>query len=98
DVDGDGYGDVIVGAELEDSTFTDEGAAYLYRGSNHGSALTPSWVYRGRQLNAFAGDAVAPAGDVNKDGYADVLVAVPGWDTPANVDAGKVVVFHGGPA
>ncbi len=97
DVDGDGFGDVIVGAELEDSTFVDEGAAYLYRGSKQGSALTPSWVYRGRQLNAYAGDAVAPAGDVNNDGYADVLVAVPAWDTPAHANAGKVVVFHGGP-
>jgi hypothetical protein len=97
DVDGDGYGDVIVGAEREDSTLIDEGAAYLYRGSSQGSALIPAWVYRGRQLEANAGMAVAPAGDVNNDGYADVLVAVPNWDTPAHVNAGKVVVFHGGP-
>jgi hypothetical protein len=97
DVDGDGYSDVIVGAELEDSTLTDEGAAYLYRGSSQGSALTASWIYHGRQLSAYAGAAVAPAGDVNNDGYADVLVAVPGWDTPAHADVGKVVVFHGGP-
>jgi hypothetical protein len=97
DVDGDGYGDVIVGAQLEDSTFDNEGAAYLYRGSAQGSALSPSWVYRGRQLDANAGTAVAPAGDVNNDGYADVLVAVPHWDTPTQANAGKVVVFHGGP-
>jgi hypothetical protein len=97
DVDGDGYGDVLVGVELEDSTFSDEGAAHLYRGSKQGSSLTPSWIYRGRQARAFAGTAVAPAGDVNKDGYADVLIGVPGWNTATHSDVGKVVVFHGGP-
>ena len=97
DVDGDGFSDVIVGAGTEDSTFVDEGAAYLYRGSVDGSALVPSWIYRGRQNTAFAGSAVAPAGDVNNDGYADVLVGVPGWDSQTQADAGRVVVFHGGP-
>ena len=97
DVDGDGFGDVLVGAPLQDSTVADEGAAYLFRGSHQGSALTPAWVVHGRQLGAQAGLAVAPAGDVNKDGYADVLVAVPYWDAPSATDAGKVLVFHGGP-
>src|SRR5690349_8103713 len=97
DVDGDGYGDVIVGADLEDSTFTNEGAAYLYRGSKNGSLLAPSWVVHGRQADAALGIAVAPAGDVNNDGYGDVLVGVSGWDTPTTSNAGKVMVFHGGP-
>ena len=96
DVDGDGYSDVIVGAPFEDSTLTNEGVAYLFRGSNHGSLPTPSWVFRGRQADAHAGYAVAPAGDVDKDGFADVLVAIPDWDSPGHANSGKVVVFHGG--
>src|SRR5688572_1132224 len=97
DVDGDGYGDVIVGAGSEDGAFTNEGGAYLYRGHPNGSLTTHSWLWRPGQLNAFGGGPVASAGDVNRDGYADVMVGVPSWDTPQQLNAGKVAVFHGGP-
>ena len=97
DVDGDGYGDVIVGAHLENGAFTDEGGAYLYRGHPDGTRTTHAWLWRPGQAGALGGDMVASAGDVNRDGYADVLVSVPLWDTPTQMNAGKVVVFHGGP-
>src|SRR5689334_1359891 len=96
DVDHDGYNDVIVGSPFEDSTLVDEGVVYLFRGSSHGTSLTPSWFYCGRQANALAGDAVCSAGDVNNDGYADVLVGVPYWSSPANTHVGKVLLFLGG--
>ncbi len=97
DVDGDGYGDVLVSAPLEQGTAFREGAAYLFRGSPEGSLPTHSWVWRSGQLDAFAGFAVAPAGDVNSDGYDDVIVAVQGWNTLTHENAGKIAVFHGGP-
>ena len=95
DVDGDGYNDIVIGSPFEDSTLVDEGVAYLYRGSKQGTSLTPSWFYCGRQAGALAGDAVCSAGDVNNDGYADVLVGVPYWNSPANTHVGKVVLFLG---
>jgi hypothetical protein len=97
DVDGDGYGDVLVGAPLEDGAFTNEGGAYLFRGSPNGTLTVHSWLWRPGQADAAGGERVAPAGDVNKDGYADVLVSVPSWNTPGQMNAGKVAVFHGGP-
>ncbi|MBK8495807.1 MAG: FG-GAP repeat protein [Chitinophagaceae bacterium] len=36
DINGDGYSDVIVGAQTYDNTETDEGAAYVYFGSDTG--------------------------------------------------------------
>jgi hypothetical protein len=97
DIDGDGYGDVLIGAPHEDGAFVDEGGAYLFRGSPNGTLTTHSWLWRPGQLDAAGGDRVAPAGDVNGDGYADVLVGVSSWNTPSQMNAGKVAVFHGGP-
>ncbi len=97
DVDGDGFGDVIAGATREDGLFVNEGGAYLFLGSAQGSSPTHAWLYRPGQVGAAAGFAVASAGDVNGDGFADVLVSVHQWDTPSDVNVGKVAVFHGGP-
>ena len=97
DVDGDGYGDVLVGTGLEDGALANEGGAYLFRGSPNGSLPVHSWLWRSGQLDAGGQLKVASAGDVNGDGYADVLVGVPSWDTPGQMNAGKVAVFHGGP-
>ncbi len=98
DVNGDGYGDVVVGAPREAGTLVNEGGAYLFLGSAQGSSPTHAWVYRSGQAESATGNAVASAGDVNGDGFADVLVGVQEWDTVANQTAGKVAVFHGGPA
>jgi len=95
DVNGDGYSDVIVGAPLYDNGQADEGRAYLFLGSANGPAASPAWTWEPNQANAHAGAVVAPAGDVNRDGYADLLVCAPLWDQPGHVDAGAVFVFYG---
>src|SRR5688572_31195204 len=43
------------------------------------------------------GFAAASAGDVNGDGYDDVIVGAPTYDEGL-VDAGKVWVYHGSPS
>jgi hypothetical protein len=69
DVNGDGYADVVVGAEL-----TGAGAAYVYLGSASGLRTSAATTFAARSGDAYFGQSVAGAGDVNGDGYADVVV------------------------
>jgi hypothetical protein len=80
DVNGDGYADVIVGAPLYDSGQEDEGAAWVYHGSDTGLNTIPANMDEGNQSYAMFGRSVATAGDVNGDGYADIVVGAPGWN------------------
>src|SRR5581483_4785289 len=70
DVNGDGYADLIVGAE-------NAGGAYLYMGDASGLSITPAVALNGPAYAADFGTSVAGAGDVNGDGYADVLIGAP---------------------
>jgi len=62
DVNGDGYGDVIVGAHLYDNGQVNEGAAFLYLGSSTGLATTSSVQLESNQAGANLGWSVAGAG------------------------------------
>ncbi len=95
DVNGDGYADVIIGARLFDNGQTDEGRAFVYLGSASGLGLTPAWTAEIDQPGAMFGSSVASAGDVNHDGFSDVIVGAPGFDTTVNVDEGRAFVYLG---
>jgi len=94
DVNGDGYADVIVGAYEYDNGQTDEGRAYVFYGSTSGLSMTPDWIFEGNQEQAYFGYAVGTAGDVNGDGFSDIIVAANGYDN-GEVDEGRVYAFHG---
>jgi len=94
DVNGDGYSDVLVGAYWYDGTYTNEGRAELFLGSANGLNSTPAWSVVGGQANAYLGDTVASAGDVNGDGYADVVVGAYGYDN-GQTNEGRAYVYYG---
>src|SRR6185503_15486583 len=73
-VNGDGFSDVIVGAKFYNAGTVDEGIAQLYIGSAAGLAPGSSWVTEGNQFQSLYGWCVAGAGDVNGDGFGEVLV------------------------
>jgi hypothetical protein len=94
DVNNDGYADVIVGAPGFDNGQEREGRAYVYHGSASGLSQTADWTVESDQVDAGLGNSVSAAGDVNNDGYADVIVGASHFDN-GQVDEGCAFVFHG---
>ena len=94
DVNGDGYADVIVGAFGYDNGQADEGRAFVYHGSAGGLSGSAAWTAESDQAGAWFGSSVATAGDVNGDGYADVIVGAPYYDN-GQTDEGRAFVYHG---
>ena len=92
DVNGDGYADIIVGAAVPGRDH--EGNAYIFSGGSAGTATSPAATLSyppgaggdGVVFTNF-GSSVAGAGDVNGDGFADVLVAA--------VSAGEMFLYVG---
>ena len=101
DVNGDGYADVIAGAPRYSNGETEEGVAFLYLGGPDGPADTPAWMGESNQPYSWFGSSVAAAGDVNGDGYGDIIIGAPRYDitdTLALTDTGQAFVYYGGPA
>jgi hypothetical protein len=94
DVNNDGYDDVIIGAPFFDNGQTNEGRAYVYHGSASGLSETPAWTAEADQANASFGAAVSTAGDVNHDGYDDVIVGAPNFDN-GQTNEGRAYVYYG---
>ena len=94
DVNGDGYSDVIVGANANDAGGSNAGRAYVYFG---GSIMnnTADVLLTGEAASDGLGFAVANAGDVNGDGYGDVLIGATGNDA-GGTSAGRAYVYFGG--
>jgi hypothetical protein len=68
DVDADGYDDLIVGTGDSDQ-------AFAHLGSASGLTTLAAWTAVGDQDGSYFGGCVATAGDVNGDGYDDVIVS-----------------------
>jgi hypothetical protein len=83
-VNGDGYSDVIVGAENYGAGQGTEGVAFVFHGSASGIAdgnpVSAATQLEANQSNALLGGSVAGAGDVNGDGYSDVIVGARLYD------------------
>lgn len=94
DVNGDGYADVVVGAYLFDNGQNNEGKAFVFHGSASGLSPTPNWTAESNQTDARFGWSVSTAGDVNGDGYADVIVGAPDYDN-GHAEEGRAFVYHG---
>lgn len=95
DFDGDGAGDVIVGAVAEDTGGSAAGAVYLLSGpvSTGGDLSAADAKVYGEDANDFAGLGIA-AGDVDGDGVDDMLVGAH-LDDSGGTDAGAGYVVYG---
>jgi hypothetical protein len=96
DVDGDGFGDLVVGNPREVvGGLMGAGCVRLFRGSAAGIESAPSSSFCGAETGGLVGIAVAGVGDVNGDGYADVAVGAPGASPAGMSGAGAVLLFYG---
>lgn len=95
DVNGDGHNDILVGAYGESPGMCPEraGRAYLFSGVS--GALLRSLVSPHQQYEGWFGCSVSDAGDVNGDGYSDLLVGAAEDRGPGLADAGQVHVYDG---
>ncbi len=100
DVNGDGHDDLLIGAP-EDDTATNgrKGSAYLFMGTLSGLSTTYSWSSQGDAIDdSHYGVSVACAGDVNNDGYDDMLVGACEQELGGDSYVGKVFLYLGSPS
>jgi hypothetical protein len=108
DINGDGYADVIVGADnaTTNSSGTNQGAAYVVFGAAGGFSAslnltslngTNGFRIAGLEPGDDAGISVSGAGDVNGDGYDDLIVGAPNAGVGiGGTDPGAAFVIYGG--
>ena len=94
DVNGDGYSDVIVGANFNDAGGTNAGRAYIYFGGSSMNNVADINLTGAAASDNF-GTSVSTAGDVNGDGYSDVIVGASANDA-GGTNAGRAYVYFGG--
>jgi hypothetical protein len=93
DFNGDGYVDLAIGARTYDNGQIDEGRVSVYLGSSSGIASQTPLTLEINQANAWFGSKLA-SGDVNGDGYADLVVSAPYYDG-GQIDEGRVFLYLG---
>jgi len=95
DVNGDGYGDVVIGAWNGAAGDAEEGVAFLYLGNRLGLSEKPVWMVEGNRAHSHLGASVKGVGDWNGDGFPEVAVGVP-YASNGQKDEGVVALFQGG--
>ncbi|HND32710.1 MAG TPA: integrin alpha, partial [Myxococcota bacterium] len=96
-VDADGFDDFLVGAPDNDGAAAGAGKVYLYLNPPSGtvSATVADAFFRGGAAGDLFGYDVAIGGDINNDGYDDLIIGAPGNDD-AGAAFGKVYFYWGG--
>ncbi|MGQ3892588.1 beta strand repeat-containing protein [Legionella sp. CNM-4043-24] len=104
DINGDGRDDLLLGAPQNDVKGSGSGAAYVVYGRTAGNDFSTinlnSLGSDGFLINGVtptfnlsqSGNSVSSAGDINNDGYADLMIGSPG---AGNSFAGSVSIIYG---
>ena len=106
DINGDGYDDIAVGVPSEGVGWGRRaqdraGAVHIIYGSSNGASASGSqWFYQNTsgwpdtsEKDDFFGSSLDVA-DIDDDGYADIIVGVPGEDVGSKIDAGIIQIVY----
>ena len=101
DFNGDGLADILVGAPLADANSKDAGRSYLVHGKTNTDLVKLAditlgiggLVMDGQQVRDYSGFSLAGAGDVNGDGFDDVIVGAYGANPMGDASGRSYVVF-----
>ncbi|MXS77388.1 hypothetical protein ABF87_05315, partial [Nitrosomonas sp. JL21] len=102
DVNGDGFGDVIVGAFGTEPNGYNSGSSYVVFGQASGFSATMNlsnlngingFRLDGETSYDFLGESVSTAGDVNGDGFDDLIVGAPGAGPNGYTSGSSYVLF-----
>ncbi|MHC5110736.1 MAG: S8 family serine peptidase [Planctomycetota bacterium] len=108
DFNGDGISDILIGAwGVNVDEDANHGEAYIVFGSTNslaGQLLRPAWldgingfILRGANSGDFTGQSVDFAGDINNDGFDDIMIGAHTWDLGEQSSTGRVYVVYGNP-
>lgn len=95
DLDGDGLADLAVAASVADGAEVREGLVFVYYGAAGRLPDDADLVLSMGQAGATFGDGLAAAGDVDGDGFADLLIGASRWEAGL-YGQGAVGLFRGG--
>ncbi len=102
DVNGDGFDDLIVGASGNDSNGGDSGSSYVVFGKASGFSATmelfsldgsSGFHLDGEAAGDRLGSSVSSAGDVNGDGFDDLIVGALGADPNGEFSGSSYIIF-----
>jgi hypothetical protein len=97
DLDADGYQDLFIGAWGDDTNGSFAGAAWIVHGPIEGDIdlSQEEIVFFGEKAGDNAGTAVSSAGDVNGDGWIDLLIGAPNYDPGGAISTGSAYLLYG---
>lgn len=95
DVNGDGINDFAISEKGYDGGQTDEGRVLVFYGASPLPPLTPSWTFENNIAYQLL-DRIAGAGDINNDGYDDLLIGSPTFS--GAFGGGIAYAFYGSPS